>query len=107
MKRVWLTILIVVVIAFLFLSNPAGFFTAKTNSIKIGGAFALSGFASQWGEAELRGAALAVDEINSKGDVNGRKIELIVEDVASDSTKSVSAVSKLVYVFWRRGPCCR
>ncbi len=98
MKRVWLTILIVVVIAFLFLSNPAGFFTAKTNSIKIGGAFALSGFASQWGEAELRGAALAVDEINSKGDVNGRKIELIVEDVASDSTKSVSAVSKLVYV---------
>lgn len=99
MRLVWLIALIVIfVVLSLFLVNPTGQVTAKNNSIKIGGAFALSGFAAQWGEVELKGATLAIEEINSQGGINGKKIELIAEDVASDSTKSVSAVSKLIHV---------
>jgi branched-chain amino acid transport system substrate-binding protein len=64
-------------------------------SIKIGGAFALSGDASVWGEAELNGATMAVEKINAKGGLDGKRLELVVEDTRSNSKDAVSAVQKL------------
>lgn len=66
--------------------------------IQIGGAFALSGFAAEWGEADLNGARLAIEEINEGGGVNGRQIELAVEDTSSDGLQTVSAVQKLINI---------
>lgn len=68
------------------------------DSIPIGGAFALTGFASGWGEAELNAATLAIEEINAQGGIGGRQLRLVVEDTQSDNTKTVSAVSKLINV---------
>ncbi len=66
--------------------------------IKIGGVFALTGDAAAWGEADRNGAQLAVEDINSRGGINGHPVQLIVEDMQSSSKGSISAVSKLINI---------
>ena len=66
--------------------------------IKIGGAFSLTGFGSSFGTGELNGVRLAIDEANKTGGINGKKLELIVEDTKSSSSFTVGAVKKLVSV---------
>lgn len=52
----------------------------KKEPIKIGAILSLSGPARFYGEEIRGGMLLAVDEINSWGGINGRKIEMIIED---------------------------
>ncbi len=66
-----------------------------TGAITIGAALGLTGDAAAWSEASFNGAKLAVAEINANGGVNGRPLELVVEDTRSTSKDTVSAVSKL------------
>ncbi|MBV1855009.1 branched-chain amino acid ABC transporter substrate-binding protein [Catellatospora tritici] len=42
------------------------------------------------------GAQLAIDEINAKGGVSGRKLELVVEDDACDPKTAVAGANKLI-----------
>lgn len=65
------------------------------SSIVIGGAFTLTGDAATWGEVDRNGAQLAIDEINAKGGIDGRKVILAVEDTRSTSKDAVSAMNKL------------
>ncbi len=68
-------------------------------TIKIGGISALSGVGSSVGEDERKGEVLAVEEINKRGGINGRKIELISEDLSIDKiNKAVSVAEKLINV---------
>lgn len=67
----------------------------SSETIKIGGAFTLTGDAAEWGEQARNGAELAVLEINERGGIDGKKLELIVEDTKSTSKDTVSAVTKL------------
>lgn len=64
--------------------------------LKIGGMLPLSGPASIEGKQIILGLQFAVDEWNAKGGVHGRKIELVMEDDESNSTKGVTAVRRLV-----------
>lgn len=64
--------------------------------IRIGAAYALTGGASFLGDVEAKAAQLAVDEVNAAGGINGRKVELIVEDSKSAETAAVLAVRKLI-----------
>jgi branched-chain amino acid transport system substrate-binding protein len=65
-------------------------------ALKIGGMLPLSGTASIEGRQVIQGLQFAVDEWNAKGGVLGRKIELVMEDDESNSTKGVTAVRRLV-----------
>lgn len=56
----------------------------------------LSGSSAAIGPYMQNGAQLAVDEINDKGGVNGRKLELRVEDEACDAKSAVAGANKLV-----------
>jgi branched-chain amino acid transport system substrate-binding protein len=67
-------------------------------SLKLGGAFALTGDGADWGNDEMRGAQLAVREANEQGGINGRQLELIVEDTHSANKETLDAVQKLVAV---------
>ncbi len=67
-----------------------------TGVIKLGVAYPLTGSAASWGEAALDGALVAVDELNDNGGVNGRRLELVVEDTKCEPLQGVSAVRKLV-----------
>jgi branched-chain amino acid transport system substrate-binding protein len=64
-------------------------------SIKIGGLLETSGFIASLGQPGLEGAMLAVEQINAKGGVAGKKLELININTESDNTKTVSAVKRL------------
>jgi branched-chain amino acid transport system substrate-binding protein len=56
----------------------------------------LSGPIKTWGVPVSNGMKLAVEEINSQGGINGRKLRLIIEDSAYDPKKAVLATQKLV-----------
>ena len=64
--------------------------------IKIGGLFAVSGPASFLGDPEKNTLEMLVKDINSKGGVNGSKIELVVYDTQGDATKAVQLATKLI-----------
>ena len=51
----------------------------QAQDIKIGLVAALTGPSAQSGEAITRGLSIAIDEINAKGGILGRKIELEAE----------------------------
>ncbi len=63
---------------------------------KIGALFSITGPTSFIGEPERNAAEMMVEEINKKGGINGRPIELFVYDTVSDSTKAVMSVKKLI-----------
>ncbi len=71
---------------------------AQAPPIRIGFASAMSGPAAITGEGVRWGAALAVEEINAKGGVMGRKLEAFFADNKAQPGEAVSAVRKLVDV---------
>jgi branched-chain amino acid transport system substrate-binding protein len=66
------------------------------DTVKLGLVAAMSGQSAKSGEAIVRGLSLAVDEINAKGGVLGKKIELLVRDDESNPAKGVVAARELV-----------
>jgi branched-chain amino acid transport system substrate-binding protein len=71
---------------------------AQAPPIRIGFASAMSGPAAITGEGVRWGATLAVEEINAKGGVMGRKLEAFFADNKAQPGEAVSAVRKLVDV---------
>lgn len=69
---------------------------AAQDTIKLGLVAAMSGQSAKSGEAIVRGLAIAIDEINAKGGVLGKKIELLVRDDESNPAKGVIAARELV-----------
>ncbi|MGN6666398.1 MAG: branched-chain amino acid ABC transporter substrate-binding protein [Trinickia sp.] len=65
-------------------------------TIKIGVPVPLSGSYSQAGKDILNGAQLAADDINAKGGVLGKKIELVSEDDKCDADAAATAAQALV-----------
>ena len=80
-----------VLFAFL-LSLPA----FSQNTIQIGVILPLTGSQAAFGEALKDGYLIALDEINAKGGVLGKKIELDFYDDQSKPDQAVQGVSKLV-----------
>ena len=66
------------------------------DTIKLGLVAAMSGQSAKSGEAIVRGLSLAIDEINAKGGVLGKKVELVVRDDESNPAKGVVAARELV-----------
>lgn len=64
--------------------------------IKIGAIFSATGPASPLGEAEKNTALLLQEQINAKGGVIGKKLEIIIYDDESSVDKAVSAADKLL-----------
>ena len=68
---------------------------ADDATFKIGASGPLTGGAAAYGLGVVRGAEIAVDEINAAGGINGVQIEYSYEDDELDSEKSVSAYNTL------------
>jgi branched-chain amino acid transport system substrate-binding protein len=90
--RLVVTLALVLVVA---LTAGAG---AQAPPIKIGFASAMSGPAAITGEGVKWGATLAVEEINARGGVAGRKLEAYFADNKAQPGEAVSAVRKLADV---------
>lgn len=66
------------------------------DTIKLGLVAAMSGQSAKSGEAIVRGLSIAIDEINQKGGVLGKKVELVVRDDESNPAKGAVAARELV-----------
>ncbi|MEP6903816.1 MAG: ABC transporter substrate-binding protein [Actinomycetota bacterium] len=71
-------------------SGPTG------DTIKVGVYGDLTGATSSFGQSTKNGIQLAVDEINAAGGVNGKKIELVIEDDQGRPEQAKTVVSKLI-----------
>src|SRR6267154_2002996 len=65
------------------------------DTVKLGLVAAMSGQSAKSGEAIVRGLSLAIDEINAKGGLLGKKVELLVRDDESNPAKGVIAAREL------------
>src|ERR1700754_4969931 len=65
------------------------------DTVKLGLVAAMSGQSAKSGEAIVRGLSLAIDEINARGGLLGKKIELLVRDDESNPAKGVIAAREL------------
>ncbi len=67
-----------------------------TGTIKIGVAGAHTGDLASYGLPSVNAAKLVVDDVNAKGGIKGRKIELVIEDDQCKPELATNAASKLV-----------
>jgi branched-chain amino acid transport system substrate-binding protein len=73
---------------------PSGY--AQSPTVRIGVIQPLSGAVAASGNYVRMGAEIARDWINARGGINGRKIELLIEDNKSDPKEAASAAEKLI-----------
>ena len=64
--------------------------------IKVGVPLPLSGPPALFGEPASKGAQMYVDELNAKGGVLGRKIELLIRDSKADANEAVRVSRELI-----------
>ena len=69
---------------------------AQAETIKIGFHAPSTGFAAADGKSAVMGAELAVNQINAKGGVNGKNLELIIYDDQASPKNSVPIANKLI-----------
>lgn len=69
---------------------------AMADSVKVGVVLPLTGSQAKFGEIEKRSFEMAAEEINAKGGVNGKKLELLFEDDTGKPDVGRSAVEKLI-----------
>ncbi len=68
----------------------------KSNTIKIGAIMSTSGPVSTYGIHTRDAMQMAINEINAKGGILGKQVELIVEDDEKNPEKTMNALIKLV-----------
>ncbi len=67
-----------------------------SDTIKVGALFAVTGPASFLGAPEKKTVEMFVEELNAKGGVAGKKVELIVKDTAGNPDKAISFAKQLI-----------
>jgi branched-chain amino acid transport system substrate-binding protein len=89
MKHLRLTIL-------LLLAASALICRTTSSKIRLGMVAPLTGDVKTFGESAKNGFMLAVEEANSAGGINGKKIEPVIADDKNDPTECTNAGSKLI-----------
>jgi branched-chain amino acid transport system substrate-binding protein len=98
MKKTRLTLRVTLWVGVLILSLSLSATASGESAYKVGLISSITGYIS-FGGAPVRDAVvLEVDRVNAGGGIDGRPIELVIEDDASDTTKSVSAFTKLARI---------
>ena len=69
---------------------------ANDNEIVIGSYSSNTGATATFGVYQLRGTEMAIQEINAKGGINGKKIKHINYDNKSDSDETLAVVNRLI-----------
>ncbi len=66
------------------------------DTIKIGGLLEMTGGSASFGISGKNGVDLAFKDINAKGGVNGKKLELVVADDKSEASEATNGIQKLI-----------
>lgn len=81
---------------FLTLFNTAYLAPTPQTSVKIGVVLSTSGRAAPWGTSAKNGIELAAREINRKGGINGRPLEVIYKDSKTSGEEAIKALRELI-----------
>ncbi len=82
------------IVGFLLLFAAPAF--AEDTTIKVGAILAITGPASNLGAPEARTLEMLVEDINARGGIIGKKIELIMKDSGGSPEKAVSFAKQLI-----------
>src|SRR5829696_6668728 len=66
------------------------------DKVRVGVFMSLTGTTANFGISSVNGIKLAADEVNAAGGINGKQIELLVEDDRSDASEAATIVTKFV-----------
>jgi branched-chain amino acid transport system substrate-binding protein len=92
-----LVLVLIVVSASIFGCAPAQEPEEETKEpIKVGVVYTLTTSLASYGTPMLMGVRMAVDEINAEGGINGRPLELIIEDSSNSNDVAVNALQKVL-----------
>jgi branched-chain amino acid transport system substrate-binding protein len=94
MKRASLILLVIVLAASLAACVPAG--TSGGDTIKIGLQGPMTGDMAQEGLGFKNAVQMLVDQTNAAGGINGKKVELFVEDDKGDPKESALVADRLI-----------
>jgi branched-chain amino acid transport system substrate-binding protein len=66
------------------------------DKVRIGVFMSLTGSTANFGISSVNGIKLAADEVNAAGGINGKQVELLVQDDRSDASEAATIVTKFV-----------
>ncbi len=93
MKRILLSLILVgSLLLALACQSPGG----AGDKVRVGVFMSLTGSTANFGISSVNGIKLAADEVNSAGGINGKQIELLVQDDRSDASEAATIVTKFV-----------
>ena len=85
-------IIAVIIVALVLVITPA----FAEDTIKVGAILAVTGPASNLGAPEARTIEMLVEDINAKGGIIGKKVDLIIKDTGGSPEKAVSFAKQLI-----------
>jgi branched-chain amino acid transport system substrate-binding protein len=75
---------------------PVPSFAQAKSKVVVGVVLPLTGVLAPYGKPNLDAISLAVEEANKAGGINGREIELVVEDTQASNTAAINALNKVL-----------
>jgi branched-chain amino acid transport system substrate-binding protein len=91
MKRI---LLVTIIIASLLSACQAP--SGGGDKVRVGVFMSLTGSTANFGISSTNGIKMAADEINAAGGINGKQVELLVQDDRSDASEAATIVTKFV-----------
>jgi branched-chain amino acid transport system substrate-binding protein len=92
MKRILLSSIIIASLLTAFACQPGG----GGDKVKIGVFMSMTGDTANFGISSTNGIKMAADEANAAGGINGKQIELDIQDDRSDPSEAATIVTKFV-----------
>lgn len=96
-KAIWVVVILVIIGIIVGMNRDKKVEPmVETGPIKIGVLLPLTGDAASYGEPGQKMYQIATEEINASGGINGRNLELIVEDSKCSGKDATNAAQKLI-----------
>src|SRR5215207_994714 len=92
MKRFLLTLVLISSLLLALACQPQG----GGDKVRVGVFMSLTGSTANFGISSTNGIKMAADEVNAAGGINGKQIEVLVQDDRSDASEAATIVTKFV-----------
>ena len=93
MRRSLISLTIIAALLAAIACQPSG---SGGDKVRIGVFMSLTGDTANFGISSTNGIKMAADEVNATGGINGKQIELLVQDDRSDASEAATIVTKFV-----------
>jgi branched-chain amino acid transport system substrate-binding protein len=92
MKRILPSLIVIASLLMAFACKPAG----NADKVRVGVFMSLTGSTANFGISSTNGIKMAADEVNAAGGINGKQVELNIQDDRSDAQEAATIVTKFV-----------